>query len=875
MKTICAVLVSAALATAADPVFLRRDLAEVRARSGGGSSSYAPLFGAGDADAGQLRTVARYGEVTVAPGGSSPVANDAAEEQIVFVTEGAGTLLYGGRMVPIRRNDFAYIPPGVPHSLGNESTAPLRVILMGYRIPAAVRVQPPPEPMIANADEVGLQVLGQHGPTTQFKLLMGLTSSKRDKLAAARVMDSLFLMDFAPGGTNIPHKHPAEEEIYLLLRGSGEMVAGLDASGKEVRYPVHAGEAFFFKPGTQVGYYSHAREGQPHDLILAARSRLAAALETASAPVHVWEKQELTFTAARDFANPYTDAAVWVDLTGPSFKKRIYGFWDGGRTFKVRLTATEPGAWTWQSGSTPPDEGLAGKSGSFEAAPWTEAEKQQNPLRRGFVRATANHHALQYADGTPFFILGDTWWAAGTNCFQWYDGDEQRALGPTAGFKDYVRYRKAQGFNLVGIIAAFPNWANDGKPAHIVMDNPEHTVIRSAWLEFGADSAKNMDNEGGRPFLYPGRVPGYEDVFADVDRINPRYFDYLDRKLDYLNQQGFVPFIEVSRRDASQAWKRYYPWPDSYARFVEYIFARYQANNALLSPIHFDTAGESIPASEFEPAIEMALRQHGRPPFGSLLTGNPAPSTLLNWGDGSWVTLHQIGNSREHDFYWYLTQIFRAKSPQPALNGEPYYSGYYDARGRATGYPYGAQGNTPKDDQFVRSGMYGSFLSGGLAGHIYGAEGIWGADVQPAAPVKMWDAFQWSSAAQMRHLRTFAFSIGRRYQDLIPDADWVTPNRTATTRGYEGWSYAAHTADAEIVMAYFEKGCAQSSVRALKPSSVYRAEWFDPRTGEFQDAGGGFRQSNAIGAIALPPFPADADWALRLRYAGPAYAAVH
>jgi quercetin dioxygenase-like cupin family protein len=87
-------------------------------------------------------------------------------------------------------------------------------------------------------------------------------------------MDSLFLMDFAPGGTNIPHNHAAEEEIYLLLRGSGEMVAGLDGNGKEMRYPVKQGEAFFFKPGTQVGYYSGAREGQEHDLILAARSRL-------------------------------------------------------------------------------------------------------------------------------------------------------------------------------------------------------------------------------------------------------------------------------------------------------------------------------------------------------------------------------------------------------------------------------------------------------------------------------------------------------------------------------------------------------------------------------------------------------------------------
>ena len=117
-------------------------------------------------------------------------------------------------------------------------------------------------------------------------------------------------------------------------------------------------------------------------------------------------------------------------MTGPHFQKRVYGFWDGGATFRVRLVATEPGAWRWRSGSTPADPGLAGKSGSFTAVAWTEEELRENPLRRGFLRATANHHALEQADGTPFFVLGDTWYAAGTNRFKWYDDDRERPLGP-------------------------------------------------------------------------------------------------------------------------------------------------------------------------------------------------------------------------------------------------------------------------------------------------------------------------------------------------------------------------------------------------------------------------------------------------------------
>ena len=318
-----------------------------------------------------------------------------------------------------------------------------------------------------------------------------------------------------------------------------------------------------------------------------------------AATVHAWEKQELTFTSARSFHNPYTDVTVWVDLTGPNFKKRIYGFWDGGNTFRVRLLATAPGVWKWQSGSDPSDPGLSRRKGSFTAIPWSEEEKKQNPLRRGFLRATANHHALEQADGTPFFVIGDTWYSAGSNRFKWYDDDKERPIGPNAGFKDYVRYRKAQGYNWVNIIAAFPNWKTDQYPWHLAMTTPEgRTTIRSAWLEFGTGSAKNMDNEGGRPFFFPGKVPGYEDVFPDMDRINPDYFKYLDRKIDYLNEQGFVPFIEVSRRDASECWKKYYSWPDSYARFIEYIWSRYQANNTVLSPIHLDIIAQSVSVPE-------------------------------------------------------------------------------------------------------------------------------------------------------------------------------------------------------------------------------------------------------------------------------------
>lgn len=274
-------LAVAANLIAADPIFLRRQVQDVTPKpddlsaAGARAASYKPLFGIGDADADQMKGIARYGELTVAPGGTTAIVSYPAEEQLYFVEEGSGTLLYNDEKAPIKADDFMYLPVGVKHGVANSSNAPVRVIVMGYKIPPATEVKPTEKLMLANAADVQRQILGQHGPTTQFKLLMGMTDSQRDKLASAYVMDSLFIMDFAPGGTNIPHNHPTEEEIYLLMRGTGDMVAGLDANRKEVRWAVTPGAAFMFKPGTQVGYYSNAKEGQPADLILAVRSRVA------------------------------------------------------------------------------------------------------------------------------------------------------------------------------------------------------------------------------------------------------------------------------------------------------------------------------------------------------------------------------------------------------------------------------------------------------------------------------------------------------------------------------------------------------------------------------------------------------------------------
>ena len=111
------------------------------------------------------------------------------------------------------------------------------------------------------------------------------------------------------------------------------------------------------------------------------------------------------------------------------------------------------------------------------------------------IEATPDGRGLQYADGTPFFLLGDTWWSVPTFRFPLHEDGKSRPIGPDAGLEDYVRLRKEQGFNSVGIMAALPNWANDGYNRKLVAD--DGTVIRAAWVTPGTESAMDMHNEGG------------------------------------------------------------------------------------------------------------------------------------------------------------------------------------------------------------------------------------------------------------------------------------------------------------------------------------------------------------------------------------------
>ena len=271
--------------------------------------------------------------------------------------------------------------------------------------------------------------------------------------------------------------------------------------------------------------------------------------------VHVWESQEITLQSAQALRQPLRGRR----RAGSSSRARASrgactASGTAARTFKVRFVATAPGEWRWRSGSNQPgDAGLNGGRGSCARSRGPRPRSSENPNRRGFVRATANGHALAVRRRHAV-LPARRHVARGLDVAAAVAGRagprRTTCPGPGISFEEAVAYRKRQGFNSISFISAFPNWDADHHGATFA--NADGVFLRNAWEKFGhwapdaavttADgattTAKDMaDEHGHRPF----EVLADRDGLADFDRLNPAYFRSLDRKMRHLAEQGFVP----------------------------------------------------------------------------------------------------------------------------------------------------------------------------------------------------------------------------------------------------------------------------------------------------------------------------------------------
>jgi mannose-6-phosphate isomerase-like protein (cupin superfamily) len=241
-----------------DPTFLHVDTntaAEKPSDITTATCHYKPLFGDGASKFGGSG-LARYGEAIVDPKGACTAVQYPQEDQIYVVLDGSGSARYGSEDVTLKKEDFLYIPATVEHALTNKSPAPLTVVIMGF---STKGYDVPPLPAHAlkdNIENVPLTLVSGHPDSTHYRLLLEDATGPDGRIAAGRVATSLFLMEIDPGGTNFPHHHVRQEEIYQVLSGQGDQVAGSGMNGVEGRYPAKPGDAYFVRANGTIGFYS-------------------------------------------------------------------------------------------------------------------------------------------------------------------------------------------------------------------------------------------------------------------------------------------------------------------------------------------------------------------------------------------------------------------------------------------------------------------------------------------------------------------------------------------------------------------------------------------------------------------------------------------
>ena len=502
---------------------------------------------------------------------------------------------------------------------------------------------------------------------------------------------------------------------------------------------------------------------------------------------------------------------------------RVPAFWAGANEWRVRFAPPEAGEYRIETVCT--DAGnrdLHGQTGVLTALPYSGRDPL---LSHGPIRVARDRRHLEFADGTPFLWLADTWWMGLTRRLKW-----------PRDFQRLTADRVAKGFNVVQIVAG------------LYPDMP-------AFDERGA-------NEAGFP---------WERGF---DRIIPAYFDLADRRIRALVEAGLVPCIVG-------CWAYFLPWMglEKMKRHWRYLVARWGAY-----PVVWCLAGEAAmvyydlklggKADPKAAAANERLQRAGWSEIGRyvrgidahrrLITIHPGPTArgraevddesvmdfeMLQTGHGGADSLGRTGQI--------VTEEYRRKPAMPVIDAE-------------VNYETILHGN---DADAVHAAFWICMLSG-AAGHTYGANGIWQMNTRrllygPSPHGGTWGNLPWEDAYRLPGARQVALgkALLERYEwwRFAPHPEWIEPHA-----GEADWRgpYAAGI-PGRVRMFYWWHGTVpwggRMSVRRLERNVRYRGFFFDPRTGRRHPLG--IVRPDKRGAWTIPYQPDMADWVMVLEKA--------
>ncbi len=492
------------------------------------------------------------------------------------------------------------------------------------------------------------------------------------------------------------------------------------------------------------------------------------------APDHVPRNAvcELEFIAKQDFDDPWRQLQVDFEFIDPDGTERIVpAFWAGGRSWRVRYSSPLEGTHRYSASVRGEREcGLEDVSGEVSVVGYDGV----NPLfLHGPPRVGPNRRHLSYADGTPFFWLGDTWWSAMTSRFRW-----------PSTFRAIADDRAKKGFTVVQLVAGLV---------------PEFTPFSPA-----------MASEGGQPWRDGGAGP-----------INPDYYSVPDLKIDYLVSKGIAPcivggwgyFAELLGRERVMQHWRYLV-----ARYGAYPVVWCIAGEVDLPVRHDAPLADQVPPSEQVAIWEDASRLVARTdPFRRVRTVHPCPaftyasSEVFSSSELFDLDMLQTGHAGRNSVPRTMQHLRRAveRASAPVVNGECNYEGIFDSNW-----------------QDMQRFLFWSHMLSGAAGHTYGTMAIstFNAKDDPSEPlsrvsIHYWeDAINWLGAAHV--------GVGKSILEALP---WwqlsACPQRVDPHAGPDDWflPYAANLPSGTVVV-YVPGVCMQSGSAELAGQQQFGSE---------------------------------------------------
>jgi hypothetical protein len=499
-----------------------------------------------------------------------------------------------------------------------------------------------------------------------------------------------------------------------------------------------------------------------------------------------WGIFEQALQSDHSCSNPVSDVSLRAVFTSPSGKQRqVAAFWDGRNIWRLRFSPDEPGIWHWHSEcSDPTDTGMHAQSGSFHCTPYEDA----NPLyRHGRLRLSENRRHFVYADGAPFFWLSDTAWNGVIRAKK--DDWEQ-----------YLTTRASQAFTAI-------------------------QFVTTHWRAASADPRGEVAFHGSDPIA-----------------IDPAFFQPMDAKITAINQHGLAaaPVVLWACTEADPGSKLSEQDATLLAR---YLVARWGAHHVI-----WLLGGDG----DYRGDRAERWRRIGRAVFGEqghhLVTMHPGG---LHWVADefrreSWFSFtgYQSGHGdSEDDLRWLVhgppAQEWVKEPPRPIINLEPNYETHpaYQSRRLFTA-------------AHVRRAAYWSLLLAPTAGVTYGHNAIWPWREERGEPeghdyigtVPPWKEGLSTPGIQSMVLLRRLFDSGPWWR--LQPAPGLLVERSEKHAVDEA-PVAASTEDGDWALIYLPRG-GSFAVRAdlLRRPTLVR--WFNPRTGDYINAGGVAREKHTF-----------------------------